>query len=327
MAAVSRSEVIEFKMNTALRVPVVALIALTAGACATPATQQGPARLVLNEEAHSLQFLLNDQEAFVYQFAPNFAIPHVWPLNSPSGKSLLVQKTEPFSHHRSLWIVDKVQLNDGVVTDFYHEWSNYRDKENPEAGHHSFIRHESFSEITDSSATANLTWVVQEDQPVLDQTWHIAIEDRKDGQYVLDMSWELTAAYGPVKFHSDWVHYAWPYLRMDPTFSGEQGGIIASDDGRVGQKATNDQYANWMDYSNTINGVTEGLTVFTPQDGKQRKWLTREYGTFGPRRPNSLSGSKFVLEQGESLTGSVHILVHKGGVASSAVGDEVARCQ
>lgn len=294
------------------------------GACAAPQAQQkSTTRLVMNEEAHSLQFLLNEKEAFAYQFGPEFAIPHVWPLNSPSGRSLLVQKTEPFPHHRSLWIVDRVQLNDGVVTDFYHEWQNLRDKENPAAGHHSYIRHDGFSEITDYSATAELTWVVQEDQPVLTQTCSFEIEDQGDGQYALEMNWKLTAAFGPVTFHSDWVHYAWPYLRMDPSFSGEQGGIITSDDGRVGQKATNEMYAAWMDYSNTIDGITEGLTVFTPPDGKLRKWLTREYGTFGPRRPDDLSGTKFVLQEGESLTGSVLIFVHNGGVESALNSDEI----
>lgn len=294
------------------------MLSLACAACATCATPQdreeSRIRLVLDVAASSLHFMIQEQEAFVYQFDSEFAIPHIWPLNSPSGRSLLVQKTEPYPHHRALWIVDRVQLNAGVITDFYHEWKNLRSQQNPSAGHHSFIRHDGFEEINATSAIANLTWLVAENQPVLAQRWSFGVEDLGNGEYILDMDWDLTASYGPVTFHSDWVHYAWPYLRMDPSFSGEQGGVITSDDGRVGQVQTDEKYARWIDYSSDVDGIREGLTVFTPNDGQQRKWLTREYGTFGPRRPDALSGSGFVLKEGESLHGQVQILVHQGGV-------------
>ena len=270
-----------------------------------------------------MRFVLNDQEAFAYQYAEVWAIPHIWPLRSPSGRSLLVQRTEPYPHHRSLWIVDRVQLEDGPVTDFYHEWSNLRDRERPELGHHSFIRHERFGELHASSGGAaahvELTWIVQDDVPVLDQGLRMELEDLGDGEYLLHLVWELRATYGAVRFLSDWVHYAWPYLRMDPAFSGERGGTVTDDRGRTGQEATNEQYARWIDYSNTVDGVTEGLAVFLPDDGQQRKWLTREYGTFGPRRPDAQSGTQFTLGRGERLAGRVAILVHRGDVTSGRV--------
>ena len=87
-----------------------------------------------------------------------------------------------------------------------------------------------------------------------------------------------------MKFTSDWVHYAWPYVRMDPAWSGTQGGVIDDDQGRRGQAATNEQYAEWIDYSNTVDGETDGVAVLLPPSDEPRKWLTREYGTFGPRR-------------------------------------------
>ncbi|KAA3607227.1 MAG: hypothetical protein DWQ01_16145 [Planctomycetota bacterium] len=308
-----------------------AALALAAACPGQSAPVQASHRVSVQEnvETGSLRFAIDGREAFVYQFDTRFALPHLWPLRSPTGRPLTVQKTEPFPHHRSIWFADKVQLKDGPVTDFYHEWANLRDKENPKAGHHSFIRHEKFTDLRcgekKARATAVLTWMVQEQIPVLAQSLHMELEDLGAGEYLLQLSWEWKAEFGPVKFHSDWVHYAWPFLRMDPKFSGEQGGTIEDDQGRRGQKATNQKYARWIDYSNTVDGVTEGLTVFVPDDGQKRKWLTREYGTFGPRRPDAFSGSRFTLQKGESLRGRVVLLVHQGNASSPQVRKQAAR--
>jgi hypothetical protein len=147
----------------------------------------------------------------------------------------------------------------------------------------------------------------------------------EDGQYLLALSWDLRAAYGDVRFASDWVHYAWPYLRMDPAFSGEQGGTIVDDQGRTGQSGTNEQYAAWVDYSGTVDGITEGVAVFPPRDGRARKWLTREYGTFGPRRPDDRSGTGFTLRQGQVLAGAATLHVHRGDAAEGRVAQTWAR--
>jgi hypothetical protein len=159
---------------------------------------------------------------------------------------------------------------------------------------------------------------------VLAQSTRFELVELAGGEYALLLSWELCAEHGDVTFHSDWVHYAWPYMRMDPPFSGEQGGTIVDDQGRRGQEATNGQHALWVDYSNTVEGVTEGVAVLVPDDGRPRKWLTREYGTFGPRRPDELSGTQFTLERGESLRGRVAILVHRGDAQEGRVAERYA---
>lgn len=40
------------------------------------------------------------------------------------------------------------------------------------------------------------------------------------GHYLLDITFTLTAASGKVDFVSDDIHYAWPYVRMHPRFTG-----------------------------------------------------------------------------------------------------------
>lgn len=308
-----------------------ALLAVAGGCAAAGASPEPSADLrataVRDDAAHAVRLFAGDREVAAFQYGPEWAIPHVWPLRSPSGADLLVQRAEPYPHHRSLWVVDRVRLAGGPDTDFYHEWKNLVDPEHPERGHHSFLRVdrvETRQKAPDRAGLrAELTWIARGD-PVLDQVLEIEIRDLGDGEYLLGLYWTLRAGYGDVEFLSDWVHYGWPYLRMAPAFSGEQGGTILDDQGRRGQEGTNGRYASWVDYSNTVEGVTEGLTVFAPRDGRRRKWLTREYGTFGPRRPDPRSGTGFVLDRGESLDGAATVFVHRGDAAAARVAERAA---
>jgi hypothetical protein len=107
---------------------------------------------------------------------------------------------------------------------------------------------------------------------------------------------------------------------MHPQFSGAKGGKLVNSEGGVGQSGTHNQPARWIDYSNTIDGVTEGLAIFShSQNPHPHRWLTREYGTFGPRRENARSGKPLVLEKDQSLQQRVGILVHRGDVDSGKV--------
>ncbi len=281
--------------------------------------------LQLQDEAKQLVVRVDGQPALAYQFGDEFALPHYWPVRSPSGKLLTVQRPDPFPHHRSLWIADKVQLGDGPVVDFYHSWKNARSPSEQADGFRHFIRHQRFGELKSEAATARfeteLQWIVDDHRPVLDDQRKLRIVALGNGEYFVDLTWSLKPHDGDVKFLSDAVHYAWPYIRMHPQFSGEQGGVLVNDQGQLGQAGTNDQTARWIDYSNTVAGETEGLAVFVYPDGAPHQWLTREYGTFGPRRTEKWSGTKFTLRSGEALHGRVGILVHRGDVKSGRVAE------
>jgi hypothetical protein len=290
---------------------------------------EGPSLgIVKDEEQAFVSAQIDGAEVLAYQYGEAWAIPHIHPLRSPSGKLLTVQRTEPYPHHRSFWIVDRVQMEGQPDVDFYHCWKNYRTPEQPESGYRHFIEHVGFREVTirddHISIVADARWVVNENVPVLDDAREMRVHALGDGEYLIDLTFALTASYGDVTFRSDWVHYAWPYLRMHPQFSGASGGVITDDRGRTGQAETNGEYARWIDYSNTVDGVTEGLAVFVYPDGQKRKWLTREYGTFGPRRPDELSGTGFVLKEGESIHGRVAVLVHRGDVEGGRVAERYA---
>lgn len=292
----------------------------------TVAHEDQPAVTLFEDpDAGILRVEIDRAEAFSYRYDDQYALPHIWPLRSPDGQPMLVQHPDPYPHHRSLWIADRIRIADGREVDFYHCWKQYRDPEQPELGFKSFIRHTGFESAAfaanQASFVATLDWVIDEDTIALRERRSFHITALGDGEYLLDLSWTLTAADSEVTFTSDWVHYAWPYVRMHPAWNGEHAGVIEDDQGRRGQAATNEQYADWIDYSNTVDDETAGLAVLLPPSDEPRKWLTREYGTFGPRRTDALSGTSFSLDPGESLTGRAAILVHRGNAATGRVAD------
>jgi len=131
----------------------------------------------------------------------------------------------------------------------------------------------------------------------------------------------LFATGGDIEFVSDDVHYAWPYLRLQTRWSGENDGTITASNGATGQEATNLKAALWIDYSNTVEGETAGVAIFQWPDGPEHRWLTREYGCFGPRRPDDRSGKPFMLKKGESIAQRVGVLVHGGDVKTGRIAE------
>ena len=284
-----------------------------------------PVELRLDETAGKLIVLIEGEEAVGYNFAPEIDRPHLWPVRSPSGKLLTELRPPPghHVHHRSLWVVDRVQLEGSREVDFYHSWKGQDRPRDPTSAFKDGIRHIEFTRSQIEADVAKLgmkqVWEIDRKTPVLDQQTDLDIHSLGNGEYLLDLSFVVTASYGNVQFTSDWVHYAWPYVRMHNQFIGDQGGTITDDQGRTGQQQTDQKYAKWIDYSNTIDGVTEGLTVLSHPSNGKHKWLTREYGTFGPRRKDELSGTQFTVPKGESISGRVGILVHRGDVNTGQV--------
>lgn len=271
------------------------------------------------------QILIDGKEALVYRYGDGVDLPHYHPLRSPSGKSMLVDKTEPYPHHRAFWFADTVEPAGRRKASFYNALNSQVDPKDPASPFRDHIRQVEFASEQCEGARAELVtkllWEMDSNVPVLDEMRRLRIVALANGEYFLDITFTLTAAHGDVTFASDAVHYAWPYLRVNETFNGEHGGTIADDLGQKGEAGTNMKPAKWIDYSNTVDGAAEGLAVFQWPDGKEHRWLTREYGTFGPRRPDEQSGKPFTLKRGESIVQRVGVLVHAGNVESGRVAE------
>jgi len=278
-----------------------------------------------DENSGKLAVFFEGQPLFVYQYSHQWDLTHFWPLYSPSGNNMLVQKTEPFPHHRAFWFADTVRLEDERDVSFYYAYLTGQ-KINDNAFSPPFSDHIRHIEFTRSDARGNkaiieerLVWEMDGNKPVMEEFRNIRIYILENREYLIDIVFTLTAYFGDVHFISDNIHYAWPYLRMHPVFSEENGGTISSDKGSIGEEETDMKTAQWIDYSNTVDGVTEGLAVFQWPDGHDHKWLTREYGCFGPRRPEFQNGKPFTLNKGDSISQQVGIYVHKGDAKTGKV--------
>jgi len=304
-------------------VPFSLAISLLLAAAAVPSE---PARIELKRDdaQGQLHVLLDGREALVYRYGSDVDLPHYFPVRSPSGKPMTVQQTEPYPHHRSLWFADTVQLEGRRKASFYMALYSRADAKDPKSPFRDRVRHVEFLpdrvENGQAEIGTKLVWEMDGNVPVLDELRRVRIVALGQGEYFLDMTFTLTAAYGDVHFVSDATHYAWPYVRMCPEFSVAQGGKIVNSEGGVDQAGTNGKPARWVDYSNAVGGETEGLAVFShAEDGQPRLWLTRDYGTFGPRRDEARNGKPFTVKQGESIAQRVGILVHRGDATSGRV--------
>jgi len=277
---------------------------------------------------------IDGREAFVYRHGADLETTCFYPVRSPSGKLMTLKiadakKKQSYPHHRSFWFTDKIQLEGHRDVNFYASYYSGIDKNDPKSKKpfRDRIRHVKFlpTEVQKDKPIAHtgmkLIWEADRKTPYLDETRNVRIVALGKGQYFLDITFTVTAAYGDVRFTSDSVHYAWPYVRMHPKFSVDKGGTITNSEGGVNQKGTHNKPAVWIDYSGAVDGVTEGLTIFSHPDNDQpHKWLTRNYGCFGPRRIDKRSGNrKYVLKKGESLKRRVGVLVHRGDVKTGQV--------
>jgi len=292
------------------------------------AEPQAAVHIERDDAAGRLRFVSGDRELLVYRYGAELEQPYIWPLRSPEGHSMTIEHPTPYPHHRSVWFADRIALGDAAPVDFYHSTKN-RDGQGDDARYRHRIRHVEFVGTGSSAGRAffreHVVWEHDGRDPWLDGRRDLSLVDLGSGEYLLDLKYTVTASYGDVKFCSDAVHYAWPYVRMDPSYAVLEGGRITSSDGGIDQKGTNGREARWIDYSGTVDGATAGLAILSHTDNPQpHSWLTRDYGTFGPRRVGALSGKPFTLKRGESLRRRVGLLVHRGDVAAGKVAKRYA---
>jgi hypothetical protein len=275
---------------------------------------------------------IDGKQAFCYRYGDQVDLPHFYPINSPAGRSMTVQQTQPYPHHRSFWFGDRVAF-DGrrAIATYSALYSGVKGADGaygpPFADG---VRHVEFNDLTADGDTAKanirLLWYMDSDKPVLDEHRAIRVRGLGHGEYFIDVTFSVTAKYGDVEFSSDDVHYAWPYLRLNTEFAVPGGAKVVADSGPITEARSTRVVANWIDYSNTTGDKNSGLVMFSHDDNaKPHRWLTRDYGTFGPRRIDAKSGKRFTLAKGQSMTRRIGVLVHTGNVESGRVAKRYAQ--
>jgi len=313
---------------------VTAAIALDVAAGELP--QQARVAFERDDAAGQLWVLIEGRKAFCYQYGSDLDLVHFYPINSPSGRSMTVQQTEPYPHHRSFWFADRVALRGGRPVATYSALYTGV-KRQDQAGRTIYvapfkdgIRHVRFGPQRLEGDTGwvemYLVWYMDYDRPVLDEYRQVRVKSLGNGEYFIDIVFWVKARYSDVRFLSDAVHYAWPYIRMNSDFAVPGGAKISTSHGPPPKARVNNFICRWVDYSNTTGGKNAGLAMFShPSNPGPHGWLIRDYGTFGPRRVAERNGKPFVLGKGKSLKQRVGVLVHRGDVTVGRVQERYER--
>jgi hypothetical protein len=134
-----------------------------------------------DDSSKVLRFLINGREKLVYQYHPSLDLVHYWPLKSPSGKDMLIQKAEPYPHHRAFWFADTVRLKSEREVSFYNAlYSGQKTGENTyEPPFRDHIRHVRFTCLETKGNKAviqeELIWEMDGNIPVLDEHREVSL--------------------------------------------------------------------------------------------------------------------------------------------------------
>ena len=276
---------------------------------------------------------VDGKTAVVYKHGEDVDLPHFHPWNSPSGRNMVVDITDPFPHHRAFWVSENSVLLEGETTRFSNYSAIYTGVKKPDvskwpvAPYQHRSKHVAFENVKSTKDTLEfdetILWLVGETK-IADELRHYKFTALEDGEYFVDFSFKIVAAYGKLTVKCDVTHYAWPYIRMNETFSVDKGkGTITNSDGKVNQKETDQKPALWIDYSApTPDDKMEGLACFLhPSETEPITWLTRDYGCWGPNRKANQHNTTFEVPQGESLERRIGLLIHNGDVNAGKVAE------
>jgi len=276
---------------------------------------------------------IDGNTVIVYRHGEAVDLPHFYPWNSPSGRNMVIDKIEPYPHHRAFWVAEDRVLLEGETRRFSNYYALGTGVAKPEvsrwqvAPYHDRSKHVAFENIKTTTTTLEfdetILWLAG-DTKIADELRHYKFTALDEGEYFLDFSFKVVAAYGTLSIISDLTHYAWPYIRMNDTFNVDVGkGVITNSEGQVGQGATDQRPAVWIDYSApTPDGKWEGLACFLhPSETEPITWLTRAYGCWGPNRQASQHNTTFEVPKGEALVRRIGLFIHNGDVNTGNVAE------
>ncbi len=190
-------------MKPTTRILVLLPAAIIAGLTSRATAEEKPhepaqIEFKLDDPQGLMQVLIDSKKAFVYRYSSDVDLPHYFPVLSPSGKSLTVQKTEPYPHHRSVWFADHVQLEGHRKVNFYAALYTRADSKQHESPFRDHIRHVEFlpgrTAGSDAEIGMKLRWEMDFDVPVLDELRQMRVVDLGKGEYFFDLVFTVTSS-------------------------------------------------------------------------------------------------------------------------------------
>jgi len=211
-----------------------------------------------------------------YRTGPDLKYPYFYPLAGPrSGLSLTTESSQPYPHHRGLWMGCD-PLNGG----------NYWADNGPKSGQirtTELILNKTEAGSNTVSFTQKCKWVREGSHPFNDER-HYTITRPNDDLVFLDCAFKLTAMEAISIKKAKHSFFA---LRAASDISPAYGGTLFNSEGGIGAEATIGKAADWCGYygKRRLNpDITEGIVIMNhPENwGGKCPWLTRDYGHLSP---------------------------------------------
>jgi hypothetical protein len=225
-----------------------------------------------------------------YLLGPETKYPYFHPVIGPrSGKTVTVDKTEPYPHHSSIFFgCDRV--NGGNY------WQEGLDRGR--------IVSKGLRLVRDRGERIEFeqdcVWERPGAEAPFDDHRRVGISAPEPGVRFIDFDVRLTARI-PVKIEK--TNHSLFSVRVAPDLAVTGGGTLLNAHGHRGEKATFNQPAPWAVFGGPRAGGAESVAILSHPQNRwfPEPWFTRDYGFLSPTPLNWLPAEGLQFAAGESL--------------------------
>jgi len=283
-------------------------LALSSFAQGAPAPDATPMSLTAKLEKEQVVISAGGKLFTVYKFTGSQKYPYFWPVNGPaSGRSVTVETSEPFPHHRSLFFgCDRVNRGN--------YWQDTNERGQIVSQGPKII--EALGERV--VFTDECLWRQPGKDPIIRDLRRIVVTAPNEKLRLIDFEITLEPL---VDVRIDKTNHSLFSARVMPDLSVISGGTLINAGGKTGEKGTWGTSSPWCDYFGEREGQIEGIAIFQNPDNRwfPSKWFTRDYGFFSPTPMFWPEGSYTALPKGKALTLRYRVVVHAGDVKGAGI--------
>jgi Methane oxygenase PmoA len=272
-----------------------------------------PPRCRVEPRPHqAFAFMLDGREVACWHAGTDSPRPFLYPLIGPSGRPLtrIGHPGAPnHDHHLSVWFAHQSVER----VDF---WSN---KPGPRIRQKEWLVQEDGDD--ESVLAVRLGWNDGHDAAdLLEQDVVFAARPAaKPGEWYLEIQTTLKPNSPTLTFHQS--NFGLLAVRVAREISEHFGkGRITGSDGKTGEPALFNQPNAWIDYSGTVPGHEEGITLIDHPGnvGHPPRWHVRVDGWMGPSLTRTVD---LTIRRDSPLTLRYLLVIHAGAVNSAALAD------
>jgi hypothetical protein len=277
---------------------------LAARALARDKPETAPGKLAASQDGRQISVRLGNTLVAGYRAEPSQKYPYVYPFAGPlSGVSLTTETSEPYPHHQSIFFAcDRV--NGGNYWQGPVGLGQIVSK-GPKLGHVTERTAEVFDECE---------WHKPGQAAVMTDTRRIILRVVDGPMRWIDFEIRWTAVTDITVEKTNHSLFA---VRAAPDLIPKAGGKLENSLGKIGEKATFGQPADWCSYYNKRAGVpgdgTEGIALFyhPANPWKNCPWFTRDYGFISPS-PFNFMDKPWRLGAGKSVDLRYRVVAYAG---------------